>query len=190
MESIDCYEPDRILRGFDDLSWMPKSKYLVIQEKRAKIRELDAEITNYQKKTLRLNICEFFTGTPAANHVLPKAAWWEHWLTYSTWEWVIIIVTVILSVIAFISSLIHIWPELPKIFGGLVSTAYAAEPTKLPNSSWNYINIKDFAITLFVMILCLYSAFVCYYSKVESQRKFGRDTVKFILGFLSGRGMR
>lgn len=57
MEAIDCYEPGRTLRGIDELSWMPKSKYLVIQEKRAKKRELDAEIIGYQKSTPKLAVC-------------------------------------------------------------------------------------------------------------------------------------
>jgi hypothetical protein len=184
MEAVELYEMNRTPRE-SDLDWILHPKRLVAQSKPTKDLEY-IDLADYQVTTLRLNICEYFIGTQS----WPKTTRWERWLTYSTWEWVITIVAIILSIVAFISSLIHMWPELPNILGSLVSTAHAAQSTELPNASWNYTNIKDFGITFFVMILCLYSAFVCYHSKVESRRKFAQDTVKFILGFLSGRGMR
>ena len=180
MQAIELYDIKRAPIP-DDLDRESNIKRLEARRKPTKDIDQWVDIADYQETTLRLNVCGFFNIT---------VPWWKRWLTYSTWEWVIIIVTVVLSIMAFISSLINMWPELPKMFGSLISVANAAEITKIPNPSWNYAHLKDFGITLFVMILCLYSAAVCYHSKLESRRKFAQDTVKFILGFLSGRGMR
>lgn len=58
--SSDFYEMDRTPRG-TNLNWTPRSKFLGEPIRRTKKRGHNADITDYQKATPKLNVCE----TPA-----------------------------------------------------------------------------------------------------------------------------
>ncbi len=118
----------------------------------------------------------------------PKVPWQKRWLTY---DWIIIIITIIFAIVAFISSLINAWPHLIKMSGNLVAIAFAAESAPISKSSGNYADIKDLIISGGIMLLCLSSAAVCFCSSTKEKRaKHAQDLVKLTLGFLVGRHTR
>jgi len=63
MEAIDLYEMNRTPRG-TNLNWIPRAKYLEPPKRRTHKHEYNSDITDYQKASLRLNICEIPSEAP------------------------------------------------------------------------------------------------------------------------------
>ncbi len=112
-------------------------------------------------------------------------------LNYTLWDRTIIILALVTSVIAFISALFKAFPVLLNILVGVVPVAYAGSTESVAQLFTDYATLKDFVITLFVMIICTGATLVCLLrSKDDHRSKYARDLTRLLFGFIVGKGFR